>query len=182
MKLIKDFLFLDLSDYENIGISLPIGAILTVFCVVMIAFTFYYHYYRSSVTIICTRLLRADAVSEEKGRGLKDLRLDGSLGVKLALRGGGELASIVKRVGAHKPTYEEYVEESKKRTYKAERVDLSAAAFYIDPSQRDRAARISSENHSLVTPIIISLVLVCVLVLAVLLLPDLLALINKNLG
>ena len=182
MKFIKDFLFLDLSDYENIGIYLPIGAIIIGFCVLMIAFAFYYHYYRSSVSVICMRLLRADAISEEKGRGLKELRLDGSLVVKMALRGGGELASIVKRVGAHNPTYEEYVGEQKKRGYKAERVDLSAAAFYIDPSQRDRAARISSENHSLLTPIIISLVLVCVLVLAVLFLPDLLALINKSLG
>ena len=66
MKLIKDFSLLDLSDYENIGIYLPIGAIIIGFCVVMIAFAFYYHYYRSSVSVICTRLLRADAISEEK--------------------------------------------------------------------------------------------------------------------
>jgi len=182
MKAIKDFLFLNLSDYENIGIELPIGAILLGFSVVMIAFAFYYYYYRSSVACFCTRLLRAGAVSEEKGRGLRDLRLDGSLGVKIALRGGGELKAIVKRVGEKKPTYEEFVEGSKKRGHKAERIDLSEALFYVDPDQRGRAERISSENHSVLTPIIISVVLISVLVAAIFFLPDLLSLINKSLG
>lgn len=181
MKLIKEFLLLDLADYENIGIDLPIGAILLGFCAVMIVFSFYYYYYRSTVSCICTRLLRAGAISEESGRNLKDLRLDGSVGVKIALRGGGELGAIVKRVGEKKQTYEEYISESNKRGYKPERVDLSTAMFYIDPEKRDRAEGISSENHSVLTPIIISAVLIIVLVAAVLFLPDLLSLINKSL-
>ena len=181
MNFIKEFLFLNLSDYENIGIELPIGAILFGFCIVMIGFTFYYRYQRNAVSAICTRLLRADAVSEEKGRGLGELRLDGSLGVKIALRGGGELGSIVKRVGEKKMSYEEYISATKKRGYKAEKVDFSTALFYIDPDRRDRAERLSSERHSALMPIIISAVLIAVLVIAMLFLPDLLAMINKNL-
>ena len=181
MKYIKDFLFLNLSDYENIAIELPIGALLFGLCVMMIVFSFCYYYHRTAVACVCTRLLRAGAVSEEKGVSLKTLRLDGRMGVKMALRGSGELASIVKRVGEKKETYEEFVEKTKKRGYKSERSDLSSSLFYIMPDRRDRAERISSENHSILVPIIISAAMIAVLVLSMLFLPDLLSLINKSL-
>ena len=45
MEKIKNFLFLNLNDYENIGITLPIGAILIVLSVCMIAFVFYYYFF-----------------------------------------------------------------------------------------------------------------------------------------
>ena len=41
MGFLKEFLFLNLSEYENIGINLPIGAIITVLCAVMIGLSFY---------------------------------------------------------------------------------------------------------------------------------------------
>ena len=179
MGFLKDFLFLNLSDYENIGIELPIGAILLALSVVLIGFVFYYNYYRSSASYLCMRLLRADAISEEKGVGLKDIRLDGSLGVKLVLRGGGELSAVIKLVGEKKESYEEYIKASKSKGRKAEKVDLGSACFYIAPEKKDRAERIAAENHSVLTPILISVAVLAILVLAMLFLPDLLELLNK---
>ena len=179
MSFLKDFLFLNLSDYEKIGIEFPIGAIFLAFSAVMIGFVFYYNYYRSCASCLCLRLLRAGAISEEKGVGLKDLRLDSSLGVKLVLRGGGELRAVVKRVGEKKQSYEEYVKSSKEKGKRAESIDLNSARFYIDPDERERAERISGETHSIITPILISAAILLILVLAMLFLPDLLEILNK---
>ncbi len=179
MNFLKDFLFLNLSDYENIGIELPIGAILLALSVVMIGFVFYYNYYRSSASCLCMRLLRAGAISEDKGVGLKDLRLDGSLGVKIVLRGGGELRTVIKRAGEKKQSYDEYLKASKEKGRRAEKIDLNSSRFYIAPDKKDRAERISSENHSGLTPILMSVAILAILALALLFLPDLLELLNK---
>ena len=179
MEKIKDFLFLNLSEYENIGINLPIGAIIILLSAVMIVALFYVNYQKSCASVLCARLLRLGAISEEKGRGLRDLRLNGSMGVKIALRGGGELGSVVKRSGERKMSYDEYISASKKKGFKNERADLDKALFYIAPDRIDRARKIAAENHSVLMPVIITAVLVGVLVLAVLFLPELLSLLNK---
>ena len=179
MEKIKDFLFLNLSDYENIGINLPIGAIIIVLSAVMILAAFCVNYQKSCASVICSRLLRLGAISEEKGRGLRELRLNCSLGVKIALRGGGELGSVVKRAGERKMSYGEYISASKKKGFKNERADLDNALFYISPDSIDRAHKIAAENNSVLMPVIITAVLVGALVLAVLFLPDLLSLLNK---
>ena len=179
MKFIKDFLFLNLADYENIGINMPIGAVLIFLTDAMIVFAFYTNYIKTSSSALCSRLLRYGAIGEEKGKKLRELRLDGSLGIKMALKSGGELSSIVKRVGEKKMTYEEYVEASSKKGYKEEKIDLGEASFYIVPEKTDSAKKIASANHSILSPVILSVVLVGILVLCAFFLPDLLALINK---
>ena len=180
MDFIKDFLFLNLADYENIGLQLPIGAILILLCFAMIAFAFYYNYTRSCSSHLCLRLLRAGAVGEDKGVSLKDLRLDGSFGVKMALKGGGELRSVVKAVGEKKESYEEYIAASQRRGAAAEGIDVSSVAFYIAPERKDRAERLASENHSILTPIILSCALLLILALAMMFLPDLLSYLNSK--
>ena len=179
MNHIKDFLFLNLADYENFGIQLPIGAILIFLCFGMIAFAFYYNYSRSCASHICLRLLRSGAVGEEHALSLKDLRLADSIGVKMALKGGGELRSIVKTAGEEKQTYEEYIAASRKKGAKNAKQDISLAAFYIAAERRDRAEKLAAENHSILTPVILSVILLAILLLATMFLPDLLTYLNE---
>ena len=193
MNRIKEFLFLNLEDYENIGVSFPIGAVILGFAIGIAVFLFYYNYRRSCMSCLCTRLLRAEAFSPEKARKLKDLRLDGSWGVKMALGGEGELAAVIKRVDAKESACAENPEpeqkenndsknENPKKKTKEEKIDFSTALFYINPEFRGRAEKIAKQNNSIVMPCILYVVMLAILVLSFLFLPDLLSFINGKLG
>ncbi len=182
MRKIKEFIFLNLADYEGIAIPFPIGAVLLCVVVSMIAFMFIYNYRRSHVITLYKRLIRFDAISDESAMTLCDLYLDSSRVIRTALSGSGEITSIVKRVGEAKMSYEEYVAATKKKGYKPEKIDFSEAKFYISPDVLGRAKGIVAKSEpSIWKPIIFSVVLIGVLVLAIFFLPDLLSAISRAL-
>jgi hypothetical protein len=180
MEFIKNFIFLNLNSYENFGVDFPLGLFLVLLMAGICLASFYLNYYKSQTTALYKQLLRHGATSEEGAKTLGELRLSASRTLRLALSRGGELASIVKRAGEIKPTYEEYVEKSSKRGYKPEKINFEEARFYIEEGKTDKAKRlIEHSSPALWKPILLAIALAVLLVLMALFLPDLLALINK---
>lgn len=180
MNFIKDFVFLNLSQYENFGLSFPLGLFLILLSVGVCSISFYLNYYKSRTSALYKQLLRHEATCEANAKTLKELRLFDSLILRRSLSRGGELTSIVKRAGEIKPTYEEYIEKSSKRGYKPEKIDFNEARFYIEEGKEDKAKRLLEQSSPAVwKPILLSAVFAAVLVLLALFLPDLLTVINN---
>ena len=62
MKFLKDFFFLNLSDYENFKVSFPIGAFLIAVCIASCAAVFAMTYYKRTNNAICKQLVRHGAI------------------------------------------------------------------------------------------------------------------------
>lgn len=180
MKTIKDFFFLNLNNYDNLKISFPIGAFLIAVALASCAAVFAMTFYERTNASICKQLMRHNAIDGEKGKTLKELRLD-TRAVRAALSRSGQITHIVKRVGESAPTYEEYVENMKKKGYKPEKIDFETARFYIAADKIDTAKKILYRtNHQWWKPAAISVGIIAVLVLLMIFLPDILSSINKS--
>ena len=176
MKSIKEFFNLNLN--EKVGFALPIGAILTVLTFAFIIATFYLYFYKLSSTTLYKRLLRYNAVSEEKARSFSELKLEKVRSIIFALKSGGEITRIVRIAGEEKLTYDEYLERSKKKGCKEKKRDYKTAKFYIDGEKSDRAKALASENVSIIKPIVVSAVLLALFIALVFTLPSLISLID----
>ena len=182
MKYIKDFFFLNLENYENIAFPFPIGIFLTVFTLALCIMSFVVNYYKRHTTYMLKQLLRHKAFDASVAKTLSELNLKDSFPVKLALSGSGQLTYLVKRAGFVRPTYEEYVENSKIKGFKDEKINFQEAKFYLDIEKIDRAKRtVERARTDWYRPVIISVVLIAILVALVFLLPMLLDFLNKSL-
>lgn len=181
MDFIKDFLSLNLSQFENFGMSFPIGAFLMIFSLAMCVAFFIYNYKKRSAALILKQLIRHNATSGETAKTLKDLHLEKNFYLKSALSGGGQLSHLVKSAEDLKPTYEEYILNSKKRGYKEKKIDFDEAKFYISEEQINKAKRIvETSNTELWRPILFSAVMILLLVILMIFLPEILQAINSS--
>lgn len=182
-KIIYDFFFLNLKDYPNINIDLEINVLLffisVAICVAAVIITLY----RSSLQKIIKQLSRLEAKDEASARTLKDIGLEKSIFIRMALSREGRLTRMIGRVGETKYTYEEYLALSKKKGFKHEKVDFSVAEFYIREERADEAKNII-ENYG---TSMYRTALYCVLVIALyvclaLFMPEILVFIDGALG
>lgn len=182
MGFLKDFFFLDLSDYENFGMSFPLGLFLILLTIGISSALFVINYNKMIMATALKKLLRHKATDELSAKTLSDLGLDGVKKLKHALSHSGQLSYIVKRVGAEEITYDEYLSKSKEKGFKEEKIDFSTEKFYISPDKIDRAKKILEEDNSSFTkPIVLTAVMVAVLILFAILAPDVLSAINSSL-
>lgn len=180
MSFIKDFFLLDLSQFENFGIYLPVGAIVSAMAIAMCAAVFIINYHKRYTTQLLMQLMRHKATDESCAKTLKSIRLDKMIGLKSALSRSGQLTHMVRRVGETRQTYDEYIAESKKRGHKDEKIDFDNAQFYIDPQQSDRAKRlIETTNTEWWRPAVMAAIIIAIWVLLALFLPDLLEALNS---
>ncbi len=181
MKEILEFLNLNLKDYTTSKFPLPIGLVLTVMLLALSAAAFIITYRKRYTVAMIRGLLKHNAIDEGSARSLRSLRLSDNRGLKSALSRSGQLTFIVKRAGAIKPDYDEYVKSSKKRGYKDERINFDEAKFYISGDELTRAKTIvQNTGTSWWIPVICTVVFIAVLVLAFFYLEDLLLLIGKT--
>ena len=180
MKIIKEFFFLNFSQYENIGIYFPVGVFLVLLCLVACASVFFLTYYKMFTRSLYKQLLRHNADSEESAKTLSELRLDSSFAIRSSLsKSNGQLTYIVKRAGEEKLSYDEYVDMTKKKGYKAEKIDFSTARFYIPKDRTDASKKLlENSDPSWIKAGVISLVFVGVLVACIFTVADLLSVIN----
>lgn len=177
----KEFIFLNLNQFENIGLNFPIGAFVLFASVAMCVSLFAFHYHKSYTTAFIKGLLRHEAVGDKKGVSLKKLHLDGSYFLKLTLsRKSGPITHITARVGAKEISYEEHLEKIKEKGYKEEKIDFESALFYIRDDMVD-AARAEADKHdsSWLKPIIISVIILAITVVLSIYLKDILGFINN---
>lgn len=181
MDFIKDFLSLNLSQYENFGVNFPIGAFLSIFSLAMCVAFFIYNYQKRYTALILKQLLRHSATSAETAKTLKDLHLENNFYLKSALSGSGQLSHLVKSAENLKPTYEEYISNAKKRGFKEAKINFDNARFYISEEQMSRVKRIVETNNTeWWRPVLFSAILILLLVILSIFLPDILQAINSS--
>jgi len=181
MDFIKDFLSLNLSQYENFGVNFPIGAFLSIFSLAMCVAFFIYNYQKRYTALILKQLLRHSATSAETAKTLKDLHLENNFYLKSALSGSGQLSHLVKSSENLKPTYEEYISNAKKRGFKEAKINFDNARFYISEEKMSRVKRIVETNNTeWWRPVLFSAILILLLVILSIFLPDILQAINSS--
>ena len=179
---IEDYLSVNLSDYPNINIDLPISQILLIIMGVLVVSFFVINWHRGYMTLAVKQLIRHEALNEEGAKTLAELGLDKSFSVKRALSGNTRLSKIVERKDAPKYTYEEYIKLSKEQR-EALLPDFEKDKFYIPKGNMDEAHNVY-ENYSASMPktIALSVLLVLIFVGLTLAMPTALSLINEWLG
>lgn len=179
MRYLKEFFLLNLSEYKNMELVFPIGAVITILTVLMIGASIYYYYYKSYTATLIRALERHEAYDEGSAVTLKVLRLDSSRSIRRALVRGGKLTSIVRQAGKKPQSYEEYVESLKDKKLKKEKTDFSNARFYIDAEKRDIARSQIVTRPSILTPVVSCAVIIIIFVLLLIFLPSILSLLDE---
>ena len=117
----KEFLLLNLDEYESFVFSFPIGAFIFFSSVALIVLLFAYNYQKSVTNAFLRGLLRHEAFGKDKAVSLKKLRLEGNVLLKSMLKKkSGLLYRLTARVGEKSLTYEEQAKLIKEKGYKEE--------------------------------------------------------------
>lgn len=171
---------MNLNQYENFGLSFPIGIFLIFMTVVLCASAFLINYQKRYTLAVLKQLARHKATDEKSAKTLGELHLERSLGLKYALAKSSALKSMVKMVGEKTPTYEEFIENSKNKDYKEEKIDFESARFYIDTGAQAKVQRIMQEPEpAWWRPILMSLFFIAIAVIVGVFLPQLLYWVNN---
>ena len=178
----KDYFLLNLKDYPNIGIDLPINQILFALLVGIIIAVVAVNYNRYCMSLMIRRLMRQSAVSEEGAKTLGELGIK-SKGVRFLLSSGGRLSRIARRAGEKNYTYEEYRALQKSKGYKEGKIDFDNERFYIAEDRQEEAKHIFDMGSASVLNIVLfSLFLVAIFTCLAFLMPEILTLINNTLS
>ena len=171
----KNYLSINLNEYENIGMNLPIVKLLLGVAVAFIVAIIIINYSKSNLYLMVKQLMRHGAMSEDSAKTLGEIRLGDNRGIKRALAGSSQMRSIVATAGEEKMSYEEYLMKRKalreakraeqkggffKRLWAAivgffytkdelllSEIDFSTARFYIKEEGKDRASKIYNSSE-----------------------------------
>jgi len=172
------YVFLNFNDYKNLGFNFPIGIILILLAIALPVAVFSINTRKNTVATVIKQLLRHGAVGEENAKGLKSLRLSKVKSLGRMLLSGGQFSSIVKIKGYVKPSYEEYIKDSKK---KPTRLKLDEIEIYLEEQKLKEAETIASVGtSSILKPIIISAIIIIILAAIFIALPEILEFINSS--
>ena len=109
----KNYLSLNLNEYENIGMNLPIVKLLLAVAVAFIVAIIIINYSKRNLYLMVKQLMRHGAMGEESAKTLSELKLNEIRGIKRALVNSSQMKSIVGTVGEEKLSYEEYLEKKR---------------------------------------------------------------------
>lgn len=171
---------INLNDYENIGINLPINKVLIPAFFVFVLFTVALSLYRMSTRRMISQLLRHSALSEDSAKSLASLGLGNDRLVKYLLRRDNLLTRVVGRRGENKYTYEEYIVLTKEERRENDAVDFETAEFYISEDMLDRARTIVDKyNYTLGRTVMVCVFVLLIFVCLTALMPEILSLVNN---
>ena len=175
---IKEYLSLNLNDYENININFEINKFILFCAIALCVVAFYVNYKRSMMVHIVKQLLRKNAIDEESAKTLAELKLDSSRGIKKAIFTSSQLRRLISIVGESRPTYEEYVAAQKAKK-KIDSPDPTTVRIYIKAESLDRAKHIyNTYNVSIFNTLLTCALIIAFGVCLVLVMPELLTVIN----
>lgn len=180
---IKEYLSLNLKDYENIGIDFEINKFLILVGLALCVASFVISRKRSLISEMIKQLFRHNSTSEQNAKTLKELGLIDSRGIKRSLSADSQLRKMVSFVGERKLSYEEFVALSKEKKKAVDVPDFETARFYIPDEALDRAKYVYNNYSSS----LLHTVLLCVLCLSItacliLLSPSIVSLIDASLA
>lgn len=197
---IKDYLSVNLADYENIGVNFEISKFLLVVLIGLCISFFVIDWHRGYMLLTVKKLFRHEALDEDSAKTLGELGIERSFSVRWALSHDTRLSKIVKRVGAVEYTYEEYIElmkQSKKNkktftlgkksvdkpqdTQLDSKPDFTVARFYVNPKRMSEARDIEQNySSSVIKTAVFCLMFVIIFVGITLIMPELLSFINSS--
>ena len=197
----KNYLAVNLADYENIGINLEISKVLFGLLVGIIIASIVVSWQRNAVLLFMRRLNRRGCVDDNTAKTLSELGAD-TKGVRTLLKTSSRIKRLVKRVGEKEYTYEEYVALTKKKKKSNgnnpesadetassdtgdlnKKIDFASAKFYLkEPDSNATKNILDKKESSLLNTALMCLLLVCVYIILLFLMPDILTLINSILG
>lgn len=163
IKLFKDYIFLNLKDYIP-GVDFPINIFILSIAVGLCIATVLITVHRRYTANLIQKLLRREAFSPESAVTLGDLRIKPGFILKSALRRrSGQLADMIKRVGATDYTYEEYAALQKNKGFREEKINFDEAKFYVVPEKLPRARKINEAG----APSYFQMTLACIFILSI---------------
>ena len=191
----KNFLSINLKDYENIGIDLEVSKVLLGLLIGIIIASIVVCWQRNSMLLLIKRLKRLGCVSEAEAKTLCELGIN-SLGVRTLIRTSSRVERMVMRVGKTEYTYEEYTDLLKKKKKKKgdahsedeskrieDKIDFSVARFYLkDPEADDTKNVLEKNSSSLLNTLLMCVMMVAIYTILLFLMPDILSFINSLLG
>ncbi len=178
---LSEYLFLNLSDYENIQIDMQINLIVLAFAIGIVIATIVLGFYRSAVQTLIKQLTRHEATDVSTAKTLSELSLSGKQYV-FVLKSSSMLKQMVARVG------EENVSKAvdgpnDEKSENAPEIDYSTAAFYLRASGEERTKKVlSGYEASLVSSILLSILILAIAACITLCMPAILDLVNSILG
>jgi hypothetical protein len=176
----EKYLTLNLRDYPNLGVELPINIVILFATVALCSAFVALSVKRRTARGLLGQLMRRGAIGEGGAKTLGELGLLNLRGVRRELSSGGFIASVVKSVGGKRYTYEEYVELEKKKKLPKSLVDFDTERFYI-PEDRlaDAKAAYDRYDSSPLRVVVFCLLFVVIFVCISLAMPSLLAFIDS---
>ena len=199
MNFYEKYFLINLKDYPNIGIDLEINKILLYVLIGAMLAVVMLGYRKAGIARVIKSLLRHEAKDEGSAKTLDELKIN-TLCARVALISAeGRIAKVIRRVGAHQYTYEEYIAAIKKKKGKtkgedteknkqsnplaAEKINFSTAKFYICEEKTEEATRIYDRTESPVLHTILTCVLLLSLYTCLLFaMPGLLDVINASMS
>jgi hypothetical protein len=179
---IKEYLSINLKDYENIAINFEINKFLLFVSLALCVVAFVVNYRRAILVDTVKQLLRHNATCEESARTLSELGLSSSRGIRKAIVSDSQLRRMIAIVGESRPTYEEYVKAMKEKK-KNEKFDVSSARIYVTSESLDRAKYVyNTYNASLLRTLLSCVLLLSFTACLILLSPSILSLLNDALA
>lgn len=180
MEFYQEYFLINLKDYKNIGIDLPIVQVMLIFACAMIAAIIAINCIKFTANNIIKKLIRHEALTEESAMTLGELGLNKGR-YRRALDPYKKLAKIVGRVGEKEYTYDEYVELLKDENF-SDAIDFETARFYVRSDEKDSAMRIYETSDS----VVLHTVMQCLFIVAItacltFLMPSILSFVNDML-
>ena len=192
----KNYLSVNLADYENIGINLEISKVLFGLLIGLIIASVIVSWQRNAMLAIIKKLNRRGCVDESSAKTLSELNIN-TFGVRTLVKTSSRVKRLIKRVGESEYTYEEYTALLKKKKEKKEgsekdgklplelekKIDFATAKFYLkDACSNDTKNILDKKKNPVLNTVLMCLLLVSVYTILLFLMPDILSLINSILG
>ena len=179
---VKEYLSVNLKDYENININFEINKFILLCALALCVISFFVNYKRGLLVNTVKQLLRHNATDEESAKTLEELGLADSRGIRKAIFTSTQLRRMISIIGENRPTYEEYVAAQKDKKKIAD-PDPLAVRIYIPAEAMDRAKHVYNTYSISIS----NTILACVMFLAsavclVLLMPELLTFLNGSIA
>ena len=179
---IKEYLSINLKDYENIAVNFEINKFLLLVSLALCVVAFVVNYRRAILVDTVKQLLRHNATGEESAKTLSELGLASSRGIRKAIVSDSQLRRMIAIVGESRPTYEEYVKSMKDKK-KGEQIDVTTARIYIPAESIERAKYVyNTYTTSLLRTILSCVLLLSFAVCLILLSPSILSALNAALA
>ena len=180
---IKEYLSLNLKDFENIGIDFEINKFLVLVGLSLCIASFIISRRRALLCEMIKQLFRHGATSEEGAKTLGDLGLLGSRGIRRALISDSQMRKLVNFVGERNLSYEEYIALSREKKKTFDVPDFNTARFFVPEKSLDRAKHVyNTYSTSLIHTVLLCLLCISVTVCLIMLSPSIVALVNSSLA